>query len=175
MVNPSSSASAAPARELRHGFRVVGLNLVPAAAVLTEVVAQAEVFAVPKAGPALLGMMNLRGSFVPLFDPQRLAHAPGDVAPTRASVLVFGRDDDRIGLRLDQTPELMQLALLRESPAKPLSVLSPFLTQAWAMPSQPGQVWWELDHLGAFEFLARHTPQASDTLPTFASTALDSL
>jgi chemotaxis signal transduction protein len=154
--------------ELRHGFQVAGLRLVPAARVLTEVIAQADVFAVPKASTALVGVMNLRGTIVPLFDPFLLGKPQSHIAPSKRHALVFDREEQSLGLLLDTDPELMSLVPAVGQHTKPVSVLADYLIRPWMRSDQPQQLWWELNHRAAFEFLAR-------TQPIFAQPALTPL
>lgn len=155
MATLSSSAFAPQGGELRHGFQVAGLCLVPAARVLTEVIAQAEVFAVPKSSTALMGVMNLRGTIVPLFDPKLLGKPQSHLIPSKRHALVFDREEQSMGLLLDSDPELMSLIPAVGQHSKPVSVLADYLGRPWSRPDQPQQLWWELNHRAAFEFLSR--------------------
>jgi twitching motility protein PilI len=155
MATLSSNSFAPQGGELRHGFRVAGLHLVPAARVLTEVIAQADVFAVPKSSTALMGVMNLRGTIVPLFDPQLLGEPQIHINPSKRHALVFDHEEQSLGLLLDSDPELMSLVPAVGQHTKPVSVLADYLIRPWSRPDQPQQLWWELNHRAAFEFLAR--------------------
>jgi chemotaxis signal transduction protein len=154
MATASLSGAPTRANELRYGFELAGLRLVPASGVLTEMVAEARVFPVPKGASALVGTMNLRGTIVPVFDPARLDRPRTDVRPGQHRVLVFDREEQRLGLVLDTQPELVNLVAQPKAPA-PQGPLAPFFRRAWSRSEQPAQLWWEIDHRAAFEFLAR--------------------
>ena len=141
--------------ELRYGFCVAGLNLVPAARVLTEMIAEARVFPVPRSAPALAGVTNLRGTIVPLLDRRIERRSNASIRPFMQRALVFDHDEHRIGLLLDTQPELLTLMPAPLETPKPESALSAFLTRPWAQVDQPDQIWWEFDHRAAFESLAR--------------------
>jgi chemotaxis signal transduction protein len=145
--------------ELRYGFEVGGLRLVPAAGVLTEMVAEARVFPIPKAAGALSGVLNLRGTIVPLFDLQTLAQVAADIRPSQRRALVFDRDEQRAGFLLDAVPELVALVAAPANTPHPAGALAEFLTRAWSRADQPQQIWWQLDHHKAFNFLARSKHQ----------------
>jgi twitching motility protein PilI len=166
MANFSSNSFTPQGGELRHGFRAAGLCLVPAERVLTEVVAQADVFAVPKSSTALMGVMNLRGTIVPLFDPQLLGQALTHISPSKRHALVFDREEQSLGLLLDADPELMSLVPAGGQHTKPVSILADYLIRPWSRPDQPQQLWWELNHRDAFEFLARTHTTLSKTAST---------
>lgn len=154
MMSSSSDGFISQDETQRYGFRIAGLQLVPASGVLTEVVAGANVFPVPKSAPALAGMMNLRGSIVPLFDLDALGQFVTHIRPAQQRALVFDRDEQALGLLLEKDPELMTLASVMGQPVRPSSPLANYLTRAWAMPDKPHQIWWEFDHRAAFAFLA---------------------
>lgn len=153
----------------RYGFRVAGLQLVPATLVLTEMVAQARVFPVPKSAAALVGVINLRGTIVPLFDPKVLGQTHTDIRPSQRRAMVFGRENERAGLALAADPELLTLVSPSFTPPRPDSPLAEFLVQPWTpQVGDPLDIWWELDHRAAFEFLARHHHSGSHPEATHA-------
>lgn len=158
--------------ELRYGFRVAGLQLVPAARVLTEMIAEARVFPVPKSASALAGVTNLRGTIVPLLDRRQERRGAPSIRPFVQRALVFDRDDHRIGLLLDAQPELLALVAAPVDTPKPESALGAFLTRPWARVDQPDDIWWEFNHRAAFESLARGAaPVNATTIATQAASA----
>lgn len=147
---------APPTGELRYGFKVAGLQLVPAARVLTEMVAEARIFPVPKSASALAGVTNLRGTIVPLLDRRQVRRGAPNVRPFQHRVLVFDREDQRVGMLLDAQPELLTLVPAPADTPRPSgNTLTPYLVRAWAQADQPDQIWWEFNHRDAFESLAR--------------------
>jgi chemotaxis signal transduction protein len=164
MALTSLTDAAPPASgELRYGFCVAGLHLVPAARVLTEMIAEARVFPVPKSSPALAGVTNLRGTVVPLLDRREARRGTPSIRPFMQRALVFDHDDHRLGLLLDAQPELLTLVPAPSDTPKPESTLSAFLTRAWAELDQPDRIWWEFNHRAAFEALARGATHADAT------------
>ena len=155
------SGDAQPGGELRYGFRVAGLQLVPAARVLTEMIADARIFPVPKTAQALAGVTNLRGTIVPLLDRRQTRRGSPNIRPIQHRVLVFDREEHRIGWLLDAAPELLSLVPAPANTPLPVSSLSDFLVRAWTQIDQPEQVWWEFNHRAAFESLAHSTTPVS--------------
>jgi chemotaxis signal transduction protein len=147
LIKPRSS-------NLRYGFRIAGLQLVPFERVVTEVVADARVFPVPKSAPSLAGIVNLRGTIVPLLDPDALGTPVTDIRPSQQRALVFDREDMRVGVLIKDDPALVALVEAPANVARPDSPLAAFLLQPWVQEDQPTQIWWEFDHRAAFQFLA---------------------
>jgi chemotaxis signal transduction protein len=160
---PMPETAQATSGELRYGFCVAGLHLVPAARVLTEMIAEARVFPVPKSSPALAGVTNLRGTVVPLLDRREVRRGAPSIRPFLQRALVFDHDDHRIGLLLDAQPQLLTLAPAPVDTPKPESALSAFLTRAWVQVDQPDRIWWEFNHRAAFESLARSAGHVNAT------------
>jgi purine-binding chemotaxis protein CheW len=162
------------AGELRYGFEVAGLKLLPAAGVLTEMVAEARVFPVPKAAPNLAGVINLRGTIVPLLDRRAVPREAGHIRPFVCRALVLDRDDHRVGLLIDNMPQLLALMPLASASPRPADVfetggphdhrpgLKDFLSRPWCRVDQPDEIWWEFNHRLAFEALARSAGSASN-------------
>jgi chemotaxis signal transduction protein len=144
-------------QNLRYGFKLAGVKVVPAARVLTEVVANAQIFRVPKSVATLVGVLNLRGFIVPVVDAAAIAASVTDIRPSQRRALVFDRDAASVGLLIQADPEMVALVAAPEHIARPQFAFSAFLTQAWAQEDQPSTLWWELDHRAAFDHLAKHS------------------
>jgi chemotaxis signal transduction protein len=165
-TDPADAPVAPPVGEVRYGFELAGLRLVPAQGVLTELVAHAKVFRVPRSSGSLAGVINLHGTIVPVVDPDQAGQAGADLRPVQHATLVFDREEQRVGVLLKSAPTLLNLLpVAAGSAARPGQPLARFVTRAWvqADPSDSGDpVWWELDHRAAFEWLAR----GADPVPT---------
>lgn len=146
---------AAPRGSVRYGFELAGLHLVPAEGVLTELVAEAKVFPVPRAADAVAGVINLHGTIVPVLDADPAGAAAADLRPGRRRALVFDREEQRIAVLLKGFPRLLTLLPGAAATPRPQGPLARFLTRAWCQADQPSQHWWEFDHRAAFESLAR--------------------
>jgi purine-binding chemotaxis protein CheW len=109
------AATAEPVVDRSAGIDVVVVRIADeryavAAAWVWRVVGTADIAPVPGAPPILLGVMNLHGEVLPVFDPRRLLglapHAPGEAAP----VVVLGRDSAELGLAVDAADQVLRLA-----------------------------------------------------------------
>ena len=141
--------------EARYGFELAGLHLVPAYGVLTELVAEARVFPVPRTAGTVAGVINLHGTIVPVLDPDPAGAAGADLRPGQRRALVFDREEQRIAVLLKGSPRLLNLLPGAPAAPRPHGPLARFLTRAWCQADQPSQQWWEFDHRAAFESLAR--------------------
>jgi chemotaxis signal transduction protein len=135
--------------QARYGFVLDGLHLTAAAGVMTELIAKAVVFPIPKSAPALVGVMNHRGSTVPVFDAgSRPAQRQG-IRPKLHNVLVFGEGEHRAGMVFDGTPSLIELMPSGER-TKPGTHLSAYLLQPWQSALADQGTWWDFDYQNAF-------------------------
>ena len=152
----------------RHGFRVAGLSLVPAAGVLTELLSQVQTYPLPRSTATLIGLVNLRGTVVPVFDAQAPARPITHIRPSPCTALVFGHEPDRCALLCAEAPQLLALMVPPVNPARPVSPLSPYLRRPWMRCDEPHDIWWEIDHLAAFGFLSKaaRAPSATRSTPT---------
>lgn len=142
----------------RYGFRIGSLSLLIRADVGSEVVRLPAVSALPGSAPWLIGLMNLRGNLVPLFD---LRLVLGLAAPQDAQarlVLILDKGDDAVGLVIDGFPQ----ALLALHPIAQLPHL-PEQMQAHVHAAflKDQRVWLEFNHESFFDTLTRAGANAS--------------
>ncbi len=100
--SPSPDKSPRPAR---HAFRVGGLRLLVPQGALCEVVDMPPIARLPNTARWLLGIANLRGAVVPVFN---LAQALGlaSASPADARLLVIGEGESAIGVVIEALPTL---------------------------------------------------------------------
>jgi chemotaxis signal transduction protein len=141
--------------QARYGFSVDRLRLTTPAKVMAEVVALATIFPLPKSAKALVGVINHRGSTVPVFD---LSEAPPARAGLRRfghDVLVLDRSERSVGIVLNASPELLELRPASRALEAPDSHLAPYLTSSWVSSADANAVWWDFDYESAISALAR--------------------
>jgi len=73
-----------------------------------EVAELGSLSALPGAGAAVLGVRNLRGQVLPVFDLARVLAIPGDAAPPR--VVVAEHEGRLAGLAVDEVTDVLALA-----------------------------------------------------------------
>ncbi|HWI84176.1 chemotaxis protein CheW [Ramlibacter sp.] len=111
---PASAAAAGPdAAErgplLREGFRIGDLHLMIRYEDGSELTDLPPVYRLPRAPAWFLGMANLHGALVPVFDPAGLFGVAHDAA-AKPMLLVLGHGDERAGVVIDGLPVRLRVA-----------------------------------------------------------------
>jgi twitching motility protein PilI len=132
----------------RYGFRIGELGLLVNPDTGSEVLALPAVSALPGSPPGFLGLVNLRGNLVPLYDLRILLGMGSSEAGTGAMVLVFGQGEQAVAVLIDGYPKAL-LSLLPLSNLPPLpDVLSSHVPGGYV---QDDAVWLEFDHVSFFD------------------------
>lgn len=108
-VVAGASAAAAASEQARQGFRVGSLRLMVRYDEGSELADLPPVHSLPCAPDWLLGMTNLHGLLVPVFDLASHLELPPAEASSRAMLLVLGHDDDAVGIVIDGLPRRLRL------------------------------------------------------------------
>lgn len=97
--------------EIRYGYRIGRLGLLVKPGTGTEVVPMVPVAKIPNSSSWMLGLINLRGNLVPVFDLKRALQLEADGSHLRESareekpmVLVFDKGEKAIALTIDGYP-----------------------------------------------------------------------
>lgn len=142
----------------RYGYRIGNLRLLIHADTGSEVMRQAAISSLPGAASWLLGMMNLRGNLVPVFDlsqvlgmpqsEQKPAHKPG----AAQLVLILDKGENAVGIVIDAFPEpLTGLRAVTRLPQLPQQ-LQGHVGSAFF---KDEDIWLEFSHQSFFEQLCR--------------------
>jgi twitching motility protein PilI len=113
-MSPELAALAAPANAgvqnpdeiVRQAFRIGHMRLLAPFATASELVEMPNVYPIPRMPPNLLGLVNLHGRIVPLFDLADLfetQHPPRE----KRMLLVIGHGDASAGIVIDGLPRRM--------------------------------------------------------------------
>lgn len=133
--------------ELRYGYRIGGIGLLHDPALGVQITTAPGVFALPNTQPWCLGLANLRGNLIPVYDLAPLL----EVTPPRRrnKLLVVGGEQESAGVLIDDTPAQIQVDT-RHSPAsdtKAPAFLRPHLRRVWTL---DGEVWLDIDYGSLF-------------------------
>ncbi len=132
----------------RYGFRVGELGLLINPDTGSEVLAMPAVAALPGAPPGFLGLINLRGSLVPLYELHILLGLGSSREGADSKVLVFGQGEQAVAVLIEGYPRAL-FSLL------PLSNLPPLPTALRSHVAgghvQDETVWLEFDHGSFFD------------------------
>lgn len=119
-TGPAGAActSESVARQVRHGFRIGSIGLLTPTEKPRDVIQSAPVYPIPKTERWLLGVINLRGNLIPVFD----LHTVLEEDEARRDpnlLLVVGKGEDAVGIGLDALPRPVD-ATVRSSQLPPL-------------------------------------------------------
>ncbi len=132
----------------RYGFRVGELGLLIDPDAGSEVLAMPTVATLPGSPPGFLGLINLRGNLVPLYDLRALLGIASRQAEAGTMVLVFGQGEQAVGVVSEDYPSAL-LTLLPLSNLPPLpAALQSHVSAGYV---QDERVWLEFDHLSFFD------------------------
>lgn len=137
----------------RYGFRCAGLNFLIAARTYSELAHARDIAALPGSPRHLLGLYNLRGNLLPVFN---LALAMGGEKNTLNPnyLLILDQREQALALAIEQQPETVsQLKLLSGQHALPENLL-PHVSQIWLGNKQ---VWLEFEHRSFFRSLSQQS------------------
>lgn len=94
-------------KDLRYGFQVGNMNFIYDKALPCELLRAASIYAIPNTPKWMLGLINLRGGLVPVFDLEKYF----DFEPLEDRhrlLLVLGKGEKAVAFRLKHYPELVR-------------------------------------------------------------------
>lgn len=95
-------------RNMRYGFKVGAYNILIDSNTLCEVVQSAQIYRIPNTHSWVLGVINLRGNLVPVFDfMKRLDQTAMQLEDKR--LLVLDQDERAIGIYIDGLPRALEI------------------------------------------------------------------
>jgi twitching motility protein PilI len=140
---------------VRQAFRIGMLHLLAPFENASELLDLPQIYHLPRAREGLLGVVNLHGRILPLFDlaPTLLTeHLP----KVKRMLLVLGHGDDAAGIVVDGLPRRMAFDLQEKIEASEAGLNDATLvTNAWKQLNQP---WIELNYPRIFDNLTARTP-----------------
>ncbi len=147
---PEHMPAPAPVRRderVRYGFKIGALGLLIPLETGSEVLELPAVASIPGTPPGFLGLINLRGNLVPLYELRALLHiAPPQVARARLA-LVFDQGEHAVGVVIDEFPvALPALQPLNSLPQLP-DALQDHVRGGYV---QDQMVWLDFDHAAFF-------------------------
>lgn len=143
----------------RYGFRIDALGLLIDLNAGSEVMLLPRIAPLPRAPAGFLGLANLRGNLVPLYDLRVLLDLRPRPPGTEPLALVFGQGDDAVGVIIEGYPTALDA--LRPVPRADIPALPAALEKlAPAGYMQDELIWLEFDHIAFFEDLL-HSPIAT--------------
>ena len=128
---------------VRYGFNIGSLGLLIQPGVGSEVMQMPTIWTLPGAQPWLLGLINLRGSLVPVYDLKLVLGLEARSSNAKSLVLVFDQGDKAVGMLIDDFPKpLAGLNLLPNLPHLPTALVGHVHTGY----VKSEMIWLEFDH-----------------------------
>jgi chemotaxis signal transduction protein len=148
-----SAAALAQAEIMRRlGFHVGNIGLLIATRITSELTDLIPICPIPNTAAWLLGLINLRGNLVPVFDVNLLLQL--DKGPDKKRMLlILGQGNTAGAILIDGLPVHVILTVedkLKSLPPLP-ETLRPYATSGY---EKNGEMWFNFDHLGFFHSLA---------------------
>jgi twitching motility protein PilI len=136
----------------RLGFHIGNIGLLIAQHATSELTEMKQVCTIPFTAPWLLGLINLRGNLVPVFDLNMLMQLPRRTEEAKQMLLILGQGELAGAIVIEDLPIHLTFTTadkLETLPPLP-TVLKAFATNGY---EKKGEVWFNFDHLGFFESL----------------------
>ncbi len=134
-------------RRARYGFRIGDIGLLIGRDTSSEVLDRMPVYPLPKAPGWLLGLINLRGNLVPVFDMRLMLDLEqGGDTPDQRRLLILGRGEEAVGVMVDGLPQSAATDHSIRLPPLP-AALRPYIAKAYM---HDKTIWLEFDHAGFF-------------------------
>jgi twitching motility protein PilI len=138
----------------RYGFKIGELGLLIQMGSGSEVMQMPTIWSLPGAPPWLLGLINLRGNLVPIYDLRQVLSLGQRTAELKPLVLIFDQGEKAVGVVIDDYPKpLTELSQLPHLPKLPTS-LSGHVRKGYV---KDKMIWLEFDQHSFFEQLTGST------------------
>lgn len=138
-----------PLIPLRYGFRVGGFGFILAQEKFGEVMEDIAIHPIPNTQKWFLGMVNMRGNLVPVFDYKLLLN-PGDnnLDRKKERLMIMDSGDRAVGVIIDELPKPVDLGEPEERLPDLPEILEEHVGKAYDCEQQ---IWLEFDIEGFFE------------------------
>lgn len=134
------------------GFHVGNIGLLISPNITSELTEVKTVCSIPNTAPWFLGLINLRGNLVPVFDLNMLLQLEDDTEKKRM-LLILGEGNTAGAIMINGLPLHITLSVADKLDVLPPlpEALKPYTLVAF---DRNGEVWFTFDHLGFFQSLA---------------------
>ena len=150
LTAPAAAVEENPNAIVRQGFRIGQMRLAAPFATTSELVEMPNVYPLPRMPANLLGLVNLHGRIVPLFDLANLfetTHLPRE----KRMVLVLGHGNDAAGIVIDGLPR--RLVFTPDDQIIPPALPAAAATAVTATYLQGKDAWFEFDYAQLLDHL----------------------
>jgi len=136
----------------RLGFRIGNLGLLIGQRAVSELLDIPQICPLPFTSSWLLGLINLRGNLVPVFDLFNLLKFQTDTKK-KQKLLILDKGETAGGIIINELPEHLSFSVNDElSNLPPLpDIIQPYATSGY---EKNNQLWFNFEHLAFFKSLA---------------------
>ncbi len=134
----------------RLGFYIGNIGLLIGENVISELTEMSSICPIPNTASWLVGLINLRGNLIPVFDLCTLLGIERDVSKRKKTILlIMGQGNAAGALVLENLPIHITFTESDKLESLPLlpDVLRPFATSGF---EKNGEIWFNFDHTGFF-------------------------
>lgn len=125
---------------LRYGFSIGSLNFIYDASIPCELVKAVSIYAVPNTPVWMLGLINLRGGLVPVFNLEKYFDFKEE-ADKHKLLLVLGKGEKAVAFQLKKYPELLNNLTQLDAIPKLIPKIDGYVLAAY----ESDKIWLELD------------------------------
>lgn len=133
---------------LRYGFVIGNLNFVYDKDVACELVKAVPIYSVPNTPKWMLGLINLRGSLVPVFNLEGYFNFKEEVDKLKL-LLILGKGEKAVAFQIKSYPQLLKDLTQLETLPKLMPKIEGYIRAAY----QGEKIWLELDKESFFSAL----------------------
>ncbi len=137
----------------RMGFHIGNIGLLIAERATSELRDVTAICPIPNTANWLLGLINLRGNLIPVFNLEMLLGLEKQAQKKKTMLLILGQGDAAGAIVIEDLPIHITLTpqdKLETPPPLPMAI-KPFAVQAY---EKNNEVWFNFDHISFFESLA---------------------
>ncbi len=139
-------------KRTRFGFRIGPIGLLIAPSTIAEVIVRPHIFPVPNTPFWLNGLMNLRGTLVPVFDLYAICEFAGEGTAERGLCIVLDKGEAAAGVLIEAPPQSLDLSHKLRQPPPMTAALSEHVADAYI---SQGVAWCEFNHESFFTALGK--------------------
>lgn len=125
---------------LRYGFSIGSLNFIYNADIACEIVKAVSIYSVPNTPIWMLGLINLRGGLVPVFNLEMYFDFKEEPDKHKL-LLILGKGEKAVAFQLKKYPELLQNLTKLDSIPKLIPKIDGYVIAAY----ESEKIWLELD------------------------------
>lgn len=136
-------------RQIQHGYSIGQFNFLVKELTCAEIMEDNSIFPLPKTQPGLRGLINARGSLIPVFDLKQLLNIKKN---QKEYILVLGTEDDAVGIIIDSLP--IQPSIKKQMQQTPPlhDAIKDYISHTYM--DEENLVWMDFDYASFFISLA---------------------